>query len=129
MNNDIKVLNWPNTTTASNILNFDDISIFEKEFEGYGKFKLRIPTLFEDMKINIAIKKQLEKQELSLEERSLVEAIITLENVIIEKPKDFAISMIECRDIELIMLLWNWCLECYKEYSEGIKKKKMNLMK
>lgn len=124
---EIKVLNTSKVTTASGILNFDDIALFTKEIKGYGKFTLRIPTMFEETKISIAIQEATKGQKLSNEDKSMIEAIITLENVLTGRPEGFPVSMDEVRDIELIADLWTWCLECYREYNEGIKKKKENL--
>lgn len=125
---EIKVVNAFNkVSTASGILNFDDIAVFNKEIKGYGNFKLRIPTMFEETKITVAIKEATKGQVLGKEDFSLIEAIITLENVIVEKPQGFPDSMAEVRDMELISELWSWCLECYKEYNEGIKKKRESL--
>lgn len=130
MSEETKVINQDPSVNVSNILDFKSISEFEKTFAPYGKFKVKIPTPAQQIKISIAVERYLEDKGniVDAELYNFAEAVITLENVIIEKPDNFP-DIGDLYDQSFITELWSWFLDCMTEFNKKIKKNKENLIK
>ena len=130
MSEETKVINQENSVNVSDILDFKSISEFEKEFKPYGKFKIKMPTPYQVTKIGAEINILVEGQSQTIDNQTynFAEAIITLDNVIIEKPNNFP-NIGDFYDQDFIIVLWSWFLECKGEFDKKVKKNKEDLIK
>lgn len=110
------------------MLNFEEIAVFEKDFAPYGNFKVKMPTAAQQIRIMADVKSYVGDASDDEISQGFSEALVTLGEVVIEKPEDFP-SFEDCYDTELILDIWNWYLECQNSFYEAVKKKKESLNK